>query len=70
MHTWWVIAGMDYIHDIHDWLGGFPYESTTPSQVSVVMDRLAFEHVRSFTRPGGLGFFGPGCDEFVYRRIA
>jgi len=61
--------GMDYRHDIHDWLGGFPYESTTPSEVSAMMDRLGFESVRTFAKPGGLGLFGSGCDEFVYRRL-
>jgi SAM-dependent methyltransferase len=25
--------GMDFYHDIHDWLGGYPYESVLPKQV-------------------------------------
>lgn len=64
--------GMEYHHDIHDWLGGYPYESTTPSEISALMDRLGFEPVRVFEYPGGLGLglLGSTCDEFVYRRRA
>jgi SAM-dependent methyltransferase len=60
--------GMDFEHDVHDWLGGYPYESIAPDEVSVLMGRLGFEHVRSFTWPGGWALFGSGCDEYVYRR--
>lgn len=60
--------GMDFEHDVHDWLGGYPYESIAPDEVAALMGRLGFEHVRSFTRPGGWAVFGSGCDEYVYRR--
>jgi 2-polyprenyl-6-hydroxyphenyl methylase/3-demethylubiquinone-9 3-methyltransferase len=60
--------GMDYDHDVHDWLGGYPYESIAAGDVGALMDDLGFEHVRSFTRPLSLGLFGSGCDEYVYRR--
>lgn len=59
--------GMDYWHDVHDWLGGYPYESISPGEVERVMRELGFEHVRSFVRNGGSGLI-PGCDEYVYRR--
>jgi len=62
--------GMDFEHDVHDWMGGYPYESIAPDEVAALMERLGFEHVRSFTRPGGWAVFGSGCDEYVYRRIA
>ncbi len=65
--------GMDYSHDVHDWLGGWPYESILPKEVEALMRPLRFEQVQSFTRKGWLfgrefGFFGSGCDEYVYRR--
>jgi len=59
--------GMSHRHDIHDWLGGYPYESISAEEVSSVMHRLGFQHVRSFTGPLRIGLFGSGCDEYVYR---
>jgi 2-polyprenyl-6-hydroxyphenyl methylase/3-demethylubiquinone-9 3-methyltransferase len=62
------VRGMDFYHDVHDWLGGYPYESVGPAEVANLMSRLGFKHVRSVTRPYASGVFGSGCDEFVYRR--
>ena len=62
--------GMDFQHDVHDWMGGYPYESIGAAEVEALMRELGFEHVRSFTRPLSLGLLGSGCDEFVYRRPA
>ena len=62
--------GMDFHHDVHDWLGGYPYESIRPTEFAALMSKLGFEHVRSVTRPYSTGLFGSGCDEFVYRRVA
>jgi 2-polyprenyl-6-hydroxyphenyl methylase/3-demethylubiquinone-9 3-methyltransferase len=61
--------GMDFYHDVHDWLGGYPYESIRPVEVAALMSELGFEYVRSVTRPYSTGLFGSGCDEFVYRRV-
>ena len=58
--------GMDYIHDVHDWLGGYPYESVGPADVAREMSRLGFVHLRSKVRPYSTGVFGSGCDEYVY----
>jgi 2-polyprenyl-6-hydroxyphenyl methylase/3-demethylubiquinone-9 3-methyltransferase len=60
--------GMDYEHDVHDWLGGYPYESISPSEVAAEMSKLGFEYVQSKVQPYSTGLFGSGCDEFVYRR--
>jgi 2-polyprenyl-6-hydroxyphenyl methylase/3-demethylubiquinone-9 3-methyltransferase len=62
--------GMNFMHNVHDWLGGHPYESISPSEVNDLMRGLGFAHVRSFTRPARLGIFGSGCDEYVYQRAA
>ena len=62
--------GMDFYHDVHDWLGGHPYESMSPYEVDQLMQAQQFEHVRSFTVAGArrpIGLFGSGCNEFVYR---
>lgn len=61
------LRGMNYIYDVRDWLGGYPYESISPTEVENLMGELGFAWVRSFTRPYSTGFFGSGCDEYVYR---
>lgn len=59
--------GMDFYHDVHDWLGGWPYESISPAQTDRLMHELGFSRVRAFIRQGlQLGLFGSGCDEYVY----
>ncbi|MGO8952334.1 MAG: class I SAM-dependent methyltransferase [Rhodomicrobium sp.] len=61
--------GMDWHHDVHDWLGGYPYESVAPAEVKVFLDRLGFSTVRSFEKPAAIkGFFGTHCDEFLMVR--
>lgn len=58
--------GMDWHHDVHDWLGGYPYESAKADAVKSHVTRLGFRLARSFERPAGAGLFGTGCDEFVF----
>lgn len=65
--------GMDFSHDVHDWMGGWPYESVSSREVHALMQDLDFVLVRRFTRTGrflgrNVGWFGSGCDEYVYRR--
>ena len=64
--------GMDFFHDVHDWMGGYPYESIAPDEVDRLMERLGFALERRFlledSIPLKLGFFGSGNDEYVYRR--
>lgn len=60
--------GMSFYHDIHDWLGGHPYESAAPAEIRAFMKERGFSEVRSFTKGPSLGLFGSGCDEFVFRR--
>ena len=62
--------GMSWTHDLHDWLGGYPYESVLPDAVSVRLSALGFEMVRQYgPRTGGIGIFGSGgCNEYVARK--
>jgi 2-polyprenyl-3-methyl-5-hydroxy-6-metoxy-1,4-benzoquinol methylase len=64
------VRGMDFIHDVHDWMGGYPYESILAPEVDMLMRQRGFVHVRSTARPMTTGVFGSGCDEYVYRRAA
>jgi 2-polyprenyl-6-hydroxyphenyl methylase/3-demethylubiquinone-9 3-methyltransferase len=65
--------GMNFYHDVHDWMGGWPYESILPQEVEGLMGRLGFDPIRVVAYKGRLlgrhsGLFGSGCDEYVYRR--
>jgi 2-polyprenyl-3-methyl-5-hydroxy-6-metoxy-1,4-benzoquinol methylase len=59
--------GMDFYHDIHDWLGGYPYETALAPEVASKLAGLGFKAERVFARPISSGIFGSGCDEYVYR---
>ena len=59
--------GMDFYHDVHDWLGGYPYETALAPEVEIKLTKLGFEAERVFARPMSRGIFGSGCDEYVYR---
>jgi len=60
--------GMSFEHDVHDWLGGWPYEAVSPIAVDRQMRELGLSRVTAFTRPKSVGLLGSGCDEYVYAR--
>jgi len=61
--------GMDVAHDVHDWLGGYPYESTTPAEVTAFMRERGFEQQKLVRWPvRAAGLLGSGCSEYVFRR--
>jgi 2-polyprenyl-3-methyl-5-hydroxy-6-metoxy-1,4-benzoquinol methylase len=63
--------GMDVFHDVHDWMGGYPYESTTAAEVEAFMAERAFELQKAVpwrVRLGGM--LGSGCSEYVFRHAA
>jgi hypothetical protein len=62
------LRGMNWHRDVHDWLGGYPYESASSEQVTNRLGQLGISIIRAFQRRAGLGFFGTGCDEYVCRR--
>ena len=33
--------GMDFYHDVHDWLGGYPYETAQASEVDSALTQLS-----------------------------
>lgn len=66
--------GMNFSHDVHDWLGGFPYESILHAELEHTLGRLGLQLERVFAEPRRrgrpLGLFGSGCDEYLFRRPA
>jgi 2-polyprenyl-3-methyl-5-hydroxy-6-metoxy-1,4-benzoquinol methylase len=58
--------GMDFDHDVHDWLGGYPYESIAPEELRAFLAQRGLREVHSFRRPAAaLGLFGSHCDEYL-----
>jgi len=61
--------GMDQDHDLHDWLGGYPYESASAEEITSFMRRMGFSLVRSFDTGPRMGVLGTGCAEYVFQRM-
>jgi 2-polyprenyl-6-hydroxyphenyl methylase/3-demethylubiquinone-9 3-methyltransferase len=59
---------MNFSHDVHDWLGGFPYETATATEIHDRVCSMGFIEERSFRLPKTLGLFGSGCHEFVFQK--
>lgn len=57
------VRGMDFWHDVRDWLGGFPYEYASTSAVaSYLTERWGLQPIQIIPCQGY------GCNEFVFRR--
>ena len=72
LNTYHDQRGMDYQHDIHDWLGGYPYESMTPKEFGDYVASLGFEVVApEALDPKSLWTLSSGgCQEIRFRRAA
>lgn len=62
--------GMDFEHDVHDWMGGFSYESISRDKTHAFFARRGFTLVRESVTNYGFGWLGTGCDEYVFQRAA
>ena len=61
--------GMNFFIDVHDWLGGFPYESACPDHVIAFVESRGFSLRQKYCRTTKLlGLFGTGCDEFLFKK--
>ena len=64
-----IARGMNLSHDLHDWLGGYPYETATVEELSTGIGRLGFRRTLAFPMPvAAKGLFGSGCHEVVFSR--
>lgn len=59
--------GMDFFHDTFDWLGGYPYESITLSELKSHLSHK-FTSVIEFPYEGSNGLLGTGCFEVTFRK--
>lgn len=63
--------GMSFYNDVHDWLGGYPYQSISPERCRRLMAGLGFALDREFVAASGwrrLRALGSVCDEYAFRR--
>jgi SAM-dependent methyltransferase len=69
MEDYYLGRGMNFYHDVHDWLGGYPYESIRPEQMTPFMENRGFRLTRSFVYPC-FGLLGTGNDEYCFQNQA
>lgn len=60
--------GMNYFTDVHDWLGGYPYESAKPSELVKFVESLGFSPFIERPLPPSRGIVGSGCGEFTFEK--
>lgn len=61
--------GMRWHHDVHDWLGGYPYESASPADVEKFLSDRGFILERTFIHKAPIaGLLGTGCNEYLFTR--
>ena len=60
--------GMNFLHDCHDWLGGYPYESATPEEVENALSKNGLKLLQKFKAHPPLGLFGTWCAEYMCRK--
>jgi SAM-dependent methyltransferase len=62
------LRGMNFSNDVHDWLGGYPYETARADDLIARVCAQGFTEVHSFPIPRTRGLLGTGCNEFVFVR--
>ena len=60
--------GMNFHTDVHDWIGGYPYQSATPEEILSFMNQLDFKPIKYPETKICFGFFGTGCVEYVFQK--
>jgi 2-polyprenyl-6-hydroxyphenyl methylase/3-demethylubiquinone-9 3-methyltransferase len=62
--------GMSWSNDVHDWLGGYPYEPIESTELIRWMTALGFALDLLVERPvHAFGLFGAPCNEYRFRQI-
>ena len=57
--------GMDYDNDLHDWLGGYPYESISPEKFKDYVKQFGLEIKKEDLCSEGIGLTGSGVNEYL-----
>jgi 2-polyprenyl-3-methyl-5-hydroxy-6-metoxy-1,4-benzoquinol methylase len=62
--------GMSWRHDVHDWLGGYPYEGIDKAELNEHLVSLGFVSELAIERPVRFaGILGAPCNEYRFRRV-
>ncbi|RWG88412.1 MAG: class I SAM-dependent methyltransferase [Mesorhizobium sp.] len=61
--------GMEFLADVDDWLGGYPYQSTSAEVLEATVEKLGFRTKQRFNITPGIGLFGTGCGEWCFERM-
>jgi 2-polyprenyl-6-hydroxyphenyl methylase/3-demethylubiquinone-9 3-methyltransferase len=56
--------GMDFMHNIVDWVGGYPYEYASVAEMTGILERLGF--TMRLVRPAAVP---TGCNEYVCQLV-
>ena len=60
--------GMEFLADVDDWLGGYPYQSTSAAELEIAVEKHGFRVKERFNVMPGIGLFGTGCGEWCFER--
>jgi 2-polyprenyl-6-hydroxyphenyl methylase/3-demethylubiquinone-9 3-methyltransferase len=55
--------GMDFYHDVVDWVGGYPYEHATIAEIATLVTAQGFEMQRAIP-----AIVPTGCNQFVFKK--
>ncbi len=55
--------GMDFMHNIIDWVGGYPYEYAGLAEMQAILEKEGFQVLRALPAP-----VPTGCNQFVCKR--
>ncbi len=56
--------GMEFEHDLRDWLGGYPYEYASANEIIAALSKESFRCMRLIPANGWTG-----CNQFVFERM-
>lgn len=59
--------GMNYYKNVHDWLGGYPYEGIKSNDCISLFSSLGFEKSYDFL-PGKFWSLSSGCNEYIFKK--
>jgi 2-polyprenyl-6-hydroxyphenyl methylase/3-demethylubiquinone-9 3-methyltransferase len=62
------LRGMNFFTDVHDWLGGYPYESASPEEIISFFGGLGFDLQFDGRLPESVGIFGTGVAQFSFAK--
>jgi len=61
--------GMDFYRDAHDWLGGYPYETISPTDCHSFFEQRGFILIKQKIYTKGVSWsISGGCNEYLFKK--